>query len=119
MSDVLTFNQSIFGTKTKKQVLSNKAKKAQKDSLFVPTNVEEISYDEGYEIDGGSVIGTIAAAVALYGFTMQGCREAGIYVKQECGVKSFKWYQKAGILAVFGFDVVLYGCFMNGFNSVE
>jgi hypothetical protein len=53
MDNILTLNQSIFGTRTKKRRISRRALKASAKELYIPQESEEISYDEGYDIDGG------------------------------------------------------------------
>ena len=69
MENILTLNQSIFGTKTKERRISRRALKASVQELYVPQESDVITYDEGYDIDGGafyssktiSVYGEIAA----------------------------------------------------------
>ena len=56
MDNILTLNQSIFGTRTKKRRISRRALKASAKELYIPQESEEISYDEGYDIDGGGSI---------------------------------------------------------------
>jgi hypothetical protein len=56
MENILTLNQSIFGTKTKKRGMSRRALKASTKELYIPQESEEITYDEGYDIDGGGTI---------------------------------------------------------------
>lgn len=56
MNDILTFNQSIFGTKYMERRTSRRAKKAQAKELYTPSDSDIITYDEGYDIDGGAVL---------------------------------------------------------------
>ncbi len=76
MENILTLNQSIFGTKTKERRISRRALKASVQELYVPQESEEITYDEGYDIDGGWILKAISSAslavslgcfVAIYG----------------------------------------------------
>ena len=56
MESILTLNQSIFGTKTKERRISKRALKESVKELYVPQESEEITYDDGYDIDGGGTI---------------------------------------------------------------
>ena len=67
MENILTLNQSIFGTKTKKRRISRRALKASTKELYVPQKSEEISYDEGYDIDGGGYF-TLTMSCTVGGF---------------------------------------------------
>ena len=53
---MLTLNQSIFGTKTVERRNSRRALKASVQELYVPQELEDITYDEGYDIGGGGSI---------------------------------------------------------------
>ncbi len=59
MENILTLNQSIFGTKSTERKISRRALKASVQELYIPVESEEITYDEGYEVDGGGIINTI------------------------------------------------------------
>ncbi len=52
---ILTLNQSIFGTKSIEREISRRALKAKVQELYIPQDSAEITYDEGYDIDGGSI----------------------------------------------------------------
>jgi hypothetical protein len=53
MENILTLNQSIFGTKSRERRISRRALKASVQELYIPEESDEITYDEGYDIDGG------------------------------------------------------------------
>jgi len=59
MDKILTLNQSIFGTKTIERRNSKRALKASVHELYIPQESEEITYDEGYDIDDGGTISII------------------------------------------------------------
>ena len=68
MENILTLNQSIFGTKTKERRISRRALKASVHDLYVPQESSEITYDDGYDIDGGFYISNdvlIATVIAV------------------------------------------------------
>ncbi len=68
MENILTLNQSIFGTKTKERRISRRALKASVQELYVPQESEEITYDEGYDIDGGAwneVVSFVGSAINI------------------------------------------------------
>ena len=57
MRNILTLNQRIFGNNCYERRMSKKALKALASDLYVPVDSEEITYDEGSEIDGGWFLG--------------------------------------------------------------
>ena len=66
MESILTLNQSIFGTKSSERRISKRALKASVKELYVPQETEEITYDDGYDIDGGWFCGvSIDASTCL------------------------------------------------------
>lgn len=74
MENILTLNQSIFGTKTKERRNSRRALKASVQELYVPQESEEITYDEGYDIDGGGTISiNLTISFTIGGFIQGMC----------------------------------------------
>ena len=65
MESILTLNQSIFGTKSSERRISKRALKASVKELYVPQESEEITYDDGYDIDGGAVLQIAGVAGAV------------------------------------------------------
>ena len=65
MENILTLNQSIFGTKTKERRSSRRALKASVQELYVPQESDVITYDEGYDIDGGAFYSS--KTISVYG----------------------------------------------------
>ena len=57
MESILTLNQSVFGTKSRERRISKRALRASVQELYVPQECEEITYDDGYDIDGGWFVG--------------------------------------------------------------
>lgn len=56
IENILTLNQSIFGTKSRERRISKIALKASVKELYVPQESEEITYDDGYEfLDGNKL----------------------------------------------------------------
>lgn len=56
MDDILSLNQEIFGTKPKEKRMSKEAKKAFSKDIIVPNDVEVVTYEEGYNVDGGAIL---------------------------------------------------------------
>ncbi len=77
----MVLNQSIFGAKTKERRISRRALKASVQELYVPQESDVITYDEGYDIDGGWILKAISSVslavslrcfIAIYGQIMDG-----------------------------------------------
>lgn len=87
MSDILTFNQSVFDTKTIERSISKRAKKAQSKELYTPVDSDVITYDEGYDVDGGGTFKirlSVAGGLAGIG--------SGILTQLICGYISGKYH---------------------------
>lgn len=68
MENILTFNQSIFGTKLKERRTSRRALRSMCKELYVPTDSNVVTYGEEFDIDGGQVVGvdlTVTLSVGL------------------------------------------------------
>ena len=65
IENILTLNQSIFGTKSRERRISKIALKASVKELYVPQESEEITYDDGYYIDGGAFLQIAGVAGAV------------------------------------------------------
>ncbi len=87
-----------------------------KSNLVMPTHYVELDREEMSYVDGG-ILETIAAVIALLGAYGAGMYQVGVFVKQECGVKSLSWWEKLIVGVALG--GIGYIAFMNGFNSVS
>ena len=62
MEGILTLNQRIFGINIKERRISKRALKASVKEVYVPQESSEITYDDGYDIDGGWFVGISVGA---------------------------------------------------------
>ena len=63
MENILTLNQSVFGTKSKERRMSRRSRRALVQGLYTPADADEITYDEGYDIDGGMSTSALACLI--------------------------------------------------------
>ena len=67
MESILTLNQSVFGTKTKERSMSRRSRRAIVQELYTPVDADEITYDEGYDIDGGGIFTALVTTARITG----------------------------------------------------
>jgi hypothetical protein len=105
MENILTLNQSIFGTKSTERKISRRALKASVQELYIPQESEEITYDEGYEVDGGIAIsairalGVCGAAVSITCSIVLALDSIGWIKLSFCEKMGFKVFRFAGDIA--------------------
>lgn len=104
MSDVLTFNQSIFGTRIRERRLSKKAKKAQSIELYCPEKSDVITYDDGYDVDCGAILQALGIAGAIGSFA---CSIILALDKKGLLPHKLNWFWKAALkICRFAGDVL-------------
>lgn len=114
MTDILTMNSSIFGSKFTKGGVSRRARIAMAKPLEIPTEAHEMTYADCENVDGGGylwsqqaidslvfgIMGTLASNAMSVSAITQGLGVASTYISGICAaIPCVGWILSIGIKA--------------------